>query len=286
MKTFHFDKEKYGVNLLMDVVHNSDLPIYFFEPELHCTNFFEVIFFKEANGYFQLDFNKIRLQNNFILFISPFQKRQWFVDKDKLKCTFLIFEKDFLNDFFSDKFFTYRLQYFYNSSVPTYIKTNERLFSYEDDIFEEIKREIADFQNDSPHLLRAILYYMLIRMNRLFCKHHNLETDTLTNNLAYQFKEALEHNIREKKQVNQYAEMLGVSRVSLNKAVKRQFGVTATSMLKDRLIYEVKSELMYSSKTISEIAYQLNFSEPNNLIRLFKNEMNVSPIQFRNKLSN
>jgi AraC-like DNA-binding protein len=265
----------------MDLGILEETPEFFFEPEVHCTDFYELIIFSKGNGHILLDAEKIELQKNTFLFISPYQKRRWYVDKSKISGYFLIFEKDFLSAFFSDKLFVYRLQYFYNHRVPTYYIPNKRLFSYQHDIMEEISYELRNFQKDSPHLLRSILYYMLIKMNRVYCEFHNLEADTHLNNYAYQFKELLEKHIRDERQVNDYAKRLGISRISLNAAIKKQFGITATDMIKERLLFEIKTELLYTTKNISEIAFDLHFSEPNNLIRLFKSKTGLSPNAFR-----
>lgn len=281
MKVFHFDKNKYDIPVQMDLGVIEQTPVFFFEPEIHCTDFFEIMIFHRANGYVLLDTQRVDLQNGLFLFITPFQKRRWFVDRDKMKGHFLIFEKDFLNDFFSDHLFVYRLQYFFNQKVKPYFLPNKRLFSFEGDIFEEIFHEIQNYQKDSPHLLRSIVYYILIKLNREFCKFHKLESETQLNNFAYQFKEALENNIREKQQVNDYAQLLGTSRVTLNQLIKRQFGMTVSEMIRERLITEIKNELLYTTRNISEIAYELHFSEVSNLNRFFKSKTGYSPNTFR-----
>ena len=265
----------------MDLLIIEETPKLTFSSDLHCTDFFEIMLFAEGNGYILLDTEKIEITKSTFLFISPFQKRRWYVNGKKLKGYFLIFEKDFLNELFSDKLFVYRLQYFYNRKVKPAFIPNKRLFSFKHDILDEILQEIKNYQNDSPHLLRSILYYMLIKLNREFCLYHNLENDTQLNNYAYRFKVALENNIKEKHLVEDYTELLGISRISLNTCLKKQFGETTTNMIKERLIYEIKSELLYSTKSINEIAYELNFSEPNNLIRMFKTKTGTTPNAFR-----
>lgn len=122
MKTFHFLKNKYGAEILMDIGKYEDIPTYFFEDTLHTTDFYEIVFFLKGNGHLELDNQQIKLRNHSILFLSPYQKRRWFVDKSKIDCYFLLFQDGFLSSFFSDKLFTYKLQYFYNKSNPLFIQ--------------------------------------------------------------------------------------------------------------------------------------------------------------------
>lgn len=281
MRTFHFDKTKYGKELLMDMSRFEETPHFFFSPEWHCTDFYEIMIFRRGNGFLQLDAEQIPIQNDTFLFVSPYQKRSWDVVKEDIKGYFLIFEKGFLANFFADKLFVYRLQYFYNQQTPTYFIPDHRLFAYSHDIFDEIATEIREQRPDSVHLLRSILYYMLIKMNRFYCQYHQLEEDTALNNYAYSFKAALEQHIIEKQRVADYVALMGISRISLNAAVKKQYGITASEMIKDRLIAEIKTALLFSTDTISEIAYRLHFSEPNNFIRFFKSKTGLSPKVFR-----
>ncbi|CAL2101634.1 HTH araC/xylS-type domain-containing protein [Tenacibaculum sp. 190130A14a] len=281
MITIAFDKYKYDRPLAMDFFKIEENNEFLLTEEVHDTDFFEIFFYDEADGYVVLDGEKILLRKGLFLFVSPYQKRSWVVDENKVKGWAVIFEKEFLANFFSDKLFVYRLQYFYNKSVLTTFESEELLSIFNHTIFNEIQNEIINFKSDSRHILRALLYYILIKMNRVFCEKYQLDSETQLNNNAYLFKEALEQNYRHKHKVNDYVSLLNVSRITLNQSVKKQFNVTATEMIKDRIISEVKTQLIHSTKTISEIAYDLNFSEPNNLIRLFKLKVGTPPNQYR-----
>lgn len=107
-------------------------------------------------------------------------------------------------------------------------------------------------------------------LNRFYANRFDLPFDPPLNNYAYQYKEQLEKNISEKTRVADYAEMMNISRVTLNKAVMREFGLSAVHLLKQRLLQEVKSDLLFTGLSVKEIAYRLHFSESNHLMRFFK----------------
>lgn len=281
VKTFHFNINKYGVELLMDLGSYKDIPNFFFEKELHNTDFYEIIFFSKGDGFLELDNNKIPITANSIVFISPFQKRKWFVEKSTIDCHFLIFKDTFLSSFFSDKLFAYRLQYFYNHINELYFVADKSLFKRFNEMFAEILSEIKNYQSDSPHIIRALLYFMLIKLNRFYSNKHKISTETQNNIVAFQFKELLESKLSHQYNVDFYALHLGISRVSLNNHIKKQFGITASEMIANRLFIEIKSKLLYTSKTISEIAVDLKFSEPNHLTRFFKRISHQTPNEFR-----
>ena len=53
--------------------------------------------------------------------------------------------------------------------------------------------------------------------------------------------------IRTKQRVQEYADMLRVSRITLNSSVMSQFGVSANHLLKQRLLEELKNELLFAN---------------------------------------
>ena len=107
----------------------------------------------------------------------------------------------------------------------------------------------------------------MLNINRFYAQYFQLPFSLPKNNYAYQFKLLLEKEICYKIRVNDYAEMMNISRVSLNKAVENEFGVTASHLLRQRLLTEIKNELLFSDYTIKEIACNLNFSEANHMMR-------------------
>ena len=86
--------------------------------------------------------------------------------------------------------------------------------------------------------------------------------------------------------VEDYCNALKVTRHQLNAMVKKHTGYTSKEIITNRLLQEVKAELRYSHKTISEIAFDLNFSEPNNLTRFFSKMENISPTIYRENYQN
>lgn len=281
VRVIPFYRKQFGAHLPLAFAKIESDEEFDFPSDLHYATFYEIVVFFKGEGVIRVDGEVITLHDSFFLFISPHQKRQWEVDKKKVQGWHLAFETDFLASFFSDQLFPFRLQYFYNRQVPPYFQPTNRLFSFKHDIFTEMLDELANPKTDSRHLLRSLLYYILIKLNRAFCQYHQLEPDTQANNYAFRFKEELEKHIRHKHAVTDYAQLLGVSRVSLNKAIKEQFGVTTSEMIHERLLYEVKSELLYTTYSVAEIAFRLNFSEPNNLTRFFKRRTGSPPLIFR-----
>ncbi|WP_324679039.1 AraC family transcriptional regulator [Hymenobacter sp. GOD-10R] len=280
MKTVKFHKAECGVEVLLQVGLGHLFPESYLNTEAYNTDFFEILLFKKGRGTVILNQQTIRITDNTIVFISPFQKRQWQLSADHLEFTFLIFQEDFLNDFFADKLFAYRLLYFYQLDYPLSLAaSSEQILKY-CGLLTEINAELRPMRPDSEHIIRSLLYYLLLSFNRTYAERNQLPLDKAENHYAYHFKRLLELHIKEKQRVSEYADLLGISRVTLNKAVQAQFNVTATHLLKQRLLFEIKNALLHAGKPVTDIAHELHFSEPNHLMRFFKTQTGLTTTEF------
>ncbi|GAA5040921.1 hypothetical protein GCM10011506_42100 [Marivirga lumbricoides] len=281
LKTIHFNKTECGVDFLLNVLNDAWVAEAYMLSETHNADYFEIIVFKKGNGYAFIDNRKILIRDNTILFVSPYQLKKWEVDLAELEFTILIFKEEFLNDFFADKLFTYKLLYFYQYDHPLKLDLDTDKIQGLCNILREIKTELVAPNMDSAHIIRSLIYYLLHRLNRDYALINNLPFQIETSNHAYAFKKLLEQHIREKQRIEDYSELMGISRITLNKAVKAQFNQTATDILKNRLLTEIKNELLYSGKSISQIAFDLGYSEPNHLMRFFKNQTGATATEFQ-----
>ena len=136
----------------------------------------------------------------------------------------------------------------------------------------EIKHELLSPRADSAHIIRSLLYYFLVTMNRNYALFHKLSLDRTDNHHATKFRQLLEKHIREFQRVSDYSDLLGISRVPLNKAVVAQFSISASQLLRQRLIFEIKHLLLHLHLTSKEIAHHMGYSDPNHLSRFFKQQ--------------
>ena len=151
----------------------------------------------------------------------PFQLQEWHVEMDRLDYTFLVFQEEFVNNFLSDKYFMYRLLYCYQHDYPTWFDMPEEEAYPLLDLLQKMKQELRNPIADSYHLIVAYLYQFLLLLNRIYAHRFNLPFALPLNNYAYQYKQLLEKNICDKARVADYAEMMGISRVSLNRQGNR-----------------------------------------------------------------
>ena len=281
MQYIKFNKTVCGVNLLLNAIDfQSECPFQL-SKETVSADYFQIFFLKKANGFLKLNDKHIELTDNTIVFISKHQHHSWDVDFSEFEGQLLLFQDDFLNNFFSDQYFIFRLLYFYQTKYPLLIDVPSEYMSGHLKMLKEIKRELVDSKSDSVHFIRSLLYYILINLNREYSQRNNLKEAISLDNTAYQFRSLVEKYIYSNQRVEDYSVKMGISRISLNKAVKSQFNVTATEFIKSRVLFEVKMRLLHTSMTVSEISHEFHFSEANHLSRFFKQKTGQSPVEYR-----
>lgn len=275
-----FSKTRCGVDFYINTGESKDICGVLTEHRTFKTDFFSFYFFRRANGYVLLNFRKIELRDDMVLLLSPHQQQEWHVDEAELDYTFLIFREDFMRTFIADKFFVYRLLYYYQTDTPPYLfAAPEELAEYMR-LLGKIKQELLHPVADTYNLIVSVLYYLLVVINRAYAKTYRLPVEVPKNNYAFQFKDLLEKHIRDMQRVQEYADILRVSRITLNNSVMAQFGVSATNLLKQRLLEELKNELLFSDRNVSQLADEFHFSDPSHLMRFFKQQTGKTFTQY------
>lgn len=116
-----FSKTRCGVDFYINTGESKDICGVLTEHRTFKTDFFSFYFFRRVNGYVLLNFRKIELRDDMVLLLSPHQQQEWHVDEAELDYTFLIFREDFMRTFIADKFFIYRLLYYFQTDTPPYL---------------------------------------------------------------------------------------------------------------------------------------------------------------------
>ncbi|WP_379091960.1 helix-turn-helix domain-containing protein [Pedobacter sp. UC225_65] len=101
--------------------------------------------------------------------------------------------------------------------------------------------------------------------------------------LMRDFIQLIESHYIQKRSVKEYADLLSVTANYLSQSVKQASGRNALSFITERVATEAKSLIRYTDMEISGIAYQLEFSDPNNFGKFFKKHTGLSPSEFRRK---
>ncbi|MCP0887770.1 helix-turn-helix transcriptional regulator [Ligilactobacillus sp. WILCCON 0076] len=152
----------------------------------------------------------------------------------------------------------------------------EGALSLSDNISQNIEKltEITDIED------------LILKIGMLFIERvQNTQKASTTNPVVYSVINYIYQHLNSKIKISDIAVKLNYSPNYISKIFKKETNKTITQYINDQKIQEVKSQLAYTDKTISQISEDLGFSDQGYLTRLFKKSTGVSPFFFRQEHS-
>ncbi|MFC2104656.1 helix-turn-helix domain-containing protein [Bacteroidota bacterium] len=280
IQKYDFYKTKYGRELLVDLIKLEDLEKYLCLPESHYLTYYDITIFTDASGHLFINNYKCTLEKNSIAFSSPGQVRKWEC-KTTPKGFVILFEEEFLCSFFNDLKFVQKLSYFSNTILNPYIQISKEEFSFLNNLIIGLEEEMHTDLTDDNHMLRAILYQILIWLDRIYCAVFKEPKRITSSNYVSDFINLVKDNFQADHSVSSYASKLNITAGHLNDIVKNNLKITAKKYIQNRIIIEAKRLINYTDLSIIEIAWKLNFQDLSYFIRFFKKMTGLTPLQFR-----
>ncbi len=279
---YDFFRTKYGEELLIDLISLGDLEKYIRLSPVQRLTYYDITVIADGKGTFNIDNHEHDLKQGSVFFSSPGQIRKWNTDKVPQGYV-LIFEEEFLCTFFNDTQFVQNLACFNSYDSPPVLQLDYNDFHQLISLLQNIKNEISSFKNYDKHILRALLYQILILLNRRFISAYPSSRKKPINRYVKSFIRLVDTNHHQYRTVDYYAQHLHITSGHLNSLVKDYFGISAKKYILNRNILEAKRMLQYTHMGIEEIAYRLNYENANYFIRAFRDHTDVTPLHFRNQ---
>ena len=82
-----------------------------------------------------------------------------------------------------------------------------------------------------------------------------------------------------------FADQMHLSANYFGDLVKKETGKTAQEYIQLKLIDTAKEKIFDSSKSVSEVAYELGFKYPQHFTRFFKQHLGITPNEYRNSVN-
>ncbi|MDK9770485.1 helix-turn-helix domain-containing protein [Vibrio sp. B181a] len=248
----------------------------FIEPHRH--EYWEIVWCLDNSGTQSIDFIEYQNRRGRLFTISPGQvHRSEFMGKS---VRMLIFSPGFAET--NPRSTQLVNTVFSTIDRPPYLDCNEEGFPYLESIYtllqEECEREACDWDLVES-LLNSFLRYALRFSKQPFQKGEQKDARIV------QLIELIELHYREQKKCQFYSDALALTSKRLNELVKADRDKTVTQLIHDRIILEANRELVFSTKTVKTIAFELGFDDPAYFSRFYRKQKGETPAEFRHRCS-
>ncbi|MEI6409914.1 MAG: helix-turn-helix transcriptional regulator [Bacteroidota bacterium] len=259
-------------------LHQSNKGL-FLQP--HRIDFYDVIWFQKGNPVCVVDFKRIEVKPNSLLFINKKQVHYYEAFDDCDGWVLLFTDTFFCKSPLETRFLGNTVLFNDLLNVP-YFELNA-----EDDtlpnLFFAIQKELETNNDDAKYLiLQNLLYVFLLQAERMYRKQSMVEIKPGVDlEISMLFRDLLDKHFAQQRNVQFYAAQLNISEKQLQRSTAQIFGKSPKEYINERLVLEAKRLLLHSHANTKEIAFELGFDEPTNFIKYFKKYTQKTPIEFR-----
>lgn len=236
-----------------------------------------------ATATFVLDNQELEIEKDCVTFLTEFHK----IEKlEFTKLNVIQFNRDFYCVREHDHETGCKGLLFYSTmTIPKLIIPKDKQRQFET-LWEIFEFEMEEEDNMKIDMLRNLLKRFLILSLRIYkTQNKNLPTDDSSIALIREFNYLVEVNFKELTQVQDYAKLLHKSPKTISNIFKKFIDKTPLQFINNRRMREARHQLRYSDLTIQEISDSLNFKDVQAFSHFFKKRENISPSQFKTKLS-
>jgi AraC family transcriptional regulator, transcriptional activator of pobA len=261
---------------LREVVSNeysSFNPEKFTEP--HSRNYYSFFLITEGYIHHNIDFNHVKCKQKDIFFLKPGQI--YLVDTAiNLGGITLIFNPEIISAEEAS------LPVLRNSYGSNSLKLSGEEYTAVQTLLRKMLVEFLNNARYSRAIIKSQLTGFLLELSRIYERQYSvINNPEKANKIVQHFQLLLQSNWKSAENASSYARLLHITPGHLNQLVKQQTGKNVVTLIHEKKMIEIKRLLIYSSKSIKEIAFETGFEDPAYFNRFFKKWAHSTPLAFR-----
>ena len=246
----------------------------------HKHDFYHLLLFTKGGGSHLIDFQRFVVQPYQIYFMNPGQVHSWNFEGE-VDGYVINFSIPFFQAFLLNPDYVQQLPCFSGILANSVINIPENLQAEVYKIFESIIEESEMGNKLSLDMIKALMVQLFITISRLVFENTNLNVKSNNYSTLRKFLNLIEKNVSILKFPSEYAELLYLTPNHLNAICKELLGKSAGEMIRNRVVLEAKRLMVNLDLSISEIAYELNFTDNSYFSKFFKKYTGKTPEEFR-----
>lgn len=242
----------------------------------HTHDFYLLMLFNKGKGNHRIDFNDYTVKRGSVFFMSPSETHSWNLSDDANGYVLFFNPAFYLMDVLPRKI--KHLPFFNPDNKMNMGQLKEADIRAIELIIKQMDAENKAVTVFQKNILRSYLDILLYKLANVLYPEKAAPTETT---VIPSLLTLIEEEYKAHHPISFYTEKLQVNAQRLNALCKLQLNKTVNTLIQDRLITEAKRLLAYSTLTISEIAYELNFNDNSYFNRFFKRTEGMTPEHFR-----
>lgn len=241
-----------------------------------------MILFTQGGGSHTVDFQKFPVNAGQIYFMVPGQVHSWEFEGD-VDGFVLNFSPNLFQSFLLRPDYLSQFSFLKGIATDSIVQLPEASTLKAIKLFEEmlaIKFNANPFGIDKLRVAMLQLFLMVQEQCTQAENPLSGHNRTTLNN----FQRLLDEHHATLRLPKEYAEMLFITPNHLNALSQEVLGKSAGEVIRDRVVLEVKRLLINLEIPITEIAFQLNFSDNSYFTKFFKKQVGCTPEEFRKQI--
>jgi AraC family transcriptional activator of pobA len=250
----------------------------------HRHSYYEIFVFEKGGGRHEIDFQIFGVNTRAVHVVSPGQVHMLQRELDS-RGNVVLFSREFYQVGLIHEDHLYQIPFLNNNSTRPIIEIPDNQWPRIKGFFDAIGEEYARKESDSEAMIRGYLNLLLVELKRIFIEQNEAQhVFNQQHDLVRRFRIEIEQRFSEWHKPSDYADKLCVTVGHLNDKVKAALGLTASQLIHERLLLEIKRMLLFQEQQISEIAHALNFEDSSYFNRFFKQQTGQTPLDFRKSI--
>ncbi|WP_343696787.1 helix-turn-helix domain-containing protein [Flavobacterium sp.] len=250
-----------------------------FVEEPHRHDSYLMVFFTKGSGKHEVDFDQFEIKRGSLFVLQPGQMHHWSLSED-VEGFVIIFSQELYNLYFGQKKINdYNFYHSIHNRPEMVFEEAEipKILPYFNLLIQENSKD-NKFQLDK---LLNLLDCIHIEVSRKYSETYSHQAHSY-NIKINKFESLLEEYFRTQKLPSFYAEKLNITLKHLNRICNEILQKTATEVITDRVILEIKRMLIDKQLAVNEVAFKVGYEDYSYFSRFFKKQTGMSPTEFRN----
>ena len=272
---------------------NLAFKLYEFEDNSHFNpiqrlNYYSLIWVKKGEGNMKADFSNYDFSGGSLFAFTPYQPFMM-VEGKGIEGVAMHFHHEFFCIYKHHQEVACNGVLFNNIYQPPFISIDEMTKLTFEMLVTNMKTEIQNPAMAQYELLISYLKIFLITSSRLKAEQQPDMQQNVSDSkepfILQNLKNYIESHYKTRHSASDYADLLSITTKALAKITKTHLNKTLTDLISERIIIEAKRELYLTNKPVKEIAFELGYDDEYYFSRFFKNNAEVSPQMYRDKVA-